>query len=186
MLPAVRRNRVLVWRVDLPLAVATDWLDEAERRRAAAFRLPADRDRFVLGRSMLRALLARELGVPPAAVPLAQRAGAPPELVGRHRTRLRWSVSHSGSIVLVALARRAVGVDVEHAGAGRHWVRAEAAFKARQRTGRCAPWWRVAWLPVGAQHRAAVVAPGLWRLCLLVDGPALPVRARTQGAGRGS
>ena len=126
-----------------------DLLDDAEWTRVPAYRLDADRQRFVLGAAMLHLELGRATGADPRGrvvnrtCPTCGRPhGAPrPIAVG-------WSasVSHSGDIVVVALRQGGpVGVDVEEprdvdeatmALALRPgelaWVRAEPARRARR------------------------------------------------------
>ena len=86
--------------------------DDLERARR--FRHPNDAGRFILGRAMLRSLIAEQLDVSPAEVALAAEAGRRPRLVRPDDRELRFSVTHSGDRVLVALARDCdVGVDVE-------------------------------------------------------------------------
>jgi hypothetical protein len=162
---------VLVWRLWLPAGVRGDWLDDAERRRAASYSHLADRNRFVAGRSLLRAVLAENLCVAPSEVPLVQPPGGPPELTGPAHG-LHWSVSHAGPLIAVALARRPVGVAVERGEASRDRVRREALFKAgAPDRGRLK--WRVAKLPAGKDHVGSVAAPGLWRLRLTTGNPDL-------------
>ena len=82
-----------------------------EQQRAARYARPADQLRFQVGRASLRYLLGQQLGLPPAAVPLCLGPLGKPELAepaGGH-----FSVAHSGEWVLIALAARPVGVDVE-------------------------------------------------------------------------
>lgn len=81
-----------------------------EHARAARFFHPADADRFVLARATLRTALAARLGTAPSAVPLQHDDSGRPQIAGGPHV----SVSHSGDVVLVALASAAVGVDVEH------------------------------------------------------------------------
>lgn len=87
--------------------------DEVERARRLAFE--ADRRRFVGSRIALRRILAGCLGVAPRKIELrAAPFGKPhldPEL---HGSALRFNVSHSGDLALVAVGREVeVGVDVE-------------------------------------------------------------------------
>jgi 4'-phosphopantetheinyl transferase len=99
-------------------------LSPAERRRAAAFRFDVHRMRFIEAHAFLRAIVARYLGVDPAAVSLSQRCPycnrehGRPILVtpgGDHDKRLSLSLAHSSELAGVAVSRsRAVGVDVEH------------------------------------------------------------------------
>jgi 4'-phosphopantetheinyl transferase len=111
-------EEVHVWRVSLEGSGASDEprlavLSTAERDRATRFRFEADRARFVRSHAALRTILA------------AYMAAAPSELVfgeGRHGKpflesptgALRFSLSHSGDLALVAVAGgREVGVDLE-------------------------------------------------------------------------
>ena len=90
-------------------------LSPDERDRAARFGIAERRRRFVLGRAVLRAILAERAGSAPAALaftygvhgkPALARAGAAADL--------RFNVTHSGDALLVATATGLdVGVDVE-------------------------------------------------------------------------
>lgn len=97
-----------------------DWtgsLDAAERRRADSFLKPQDRDRFRLGRGLLRDMLGARLGVPGSAVVLGREANGKPRLdipCGDTAPNLAFNVSHSGDLVCVALGEAAaIGVDIE-------------------------------------------------------------------------
>jgi 4'-phosphopantetheinyl transferase len=109
-----------VWKLDLkpsPAAVCARWaanLSLAEAERAGRFIREEDRARFVCGRGALRTLLGTRLGLSPRAVPLQAGASGKPELPAEIAPRIRFSISHSGEVVLVALSADAdVGVDVE-------------------------------------------------------------------------
>jgi len=98
-----------------------DLLDEAERARHARFRLPADRDRYAVGRALARLLCARAAGCHPREVSFLLRCGHcdRPEPHGKPHPAgpaEGWevSVTHSGERVGVALSRGLpVGLDVE-------------------------------------------------------------------------
>jgi 4'-phosphopantetheinyl transferase len=82
-----------------------------EQARARCFRQPDDRRRFIAAHAGLRALLAAALNRPSSALRLRQNASGKPMLAGRE---IEFNLSHSGDIVLIALANdAAVGVDVE-------------------------------------------------------------------------
>jgi 4'-phosphopantetheinyl transferase len=94
------------------------WLDDTERERLSRLRRAEDRDRFVLGSTLVRALVAELDGVAPGQVRLDRRCArcgdqhGPVTLPGRG-----WScsVTHSGpfAAVAVAPAPTRVGVDLE-------------------------------------------------------------------------
>jgi 4'-phosphopantetheinyl transferase len=85
-----------------------------ERERAARFRFAHDRRRYVVARATLRALLGRELGLPPAAVPLTADAYGKPRLASELGARLSFNLSHTVGRALYALAEGPeLGVDAE-------------------------------------------------------------------------
>jgi 4'-phosphopantetheinyl transferase len=90
-------------------------LSEAERVRATRFRFDADRARFVASHAALREILASCLDVAPASLEFGEGTHGKPFLAApAHCRSLRFSLSHSGEIALVAVTLgREVGVDVE-------------------------------------------------------------------------
>ncbi|MFF9500770.1 4'-phosphopantetheinyl transferase family protein [Streptomyces sp. NPDC014656] len=94
-------------------------LDAEERDRLAAPLRVADRLRYGIGHVALRRLLAPRLGVGPAAV--AYRREPCPGCGGPHGRPAvdgppgapHFSLSHSGDVVLIGIAARPLGVDVE-------------------------------------------------------------------------
>ena len=108
-------RRVHVWRAKLGLEGAGDTtvLSAQERARARRFRFEADRQRFEMGRTMLRCVLGRYLGRPPRSLQLTEGAYGKPVLDDGGAT-LRFNVSHSRDTILCAVASGSdVGVDVE-------------------------------------------------------------------------
>ncbi len=111
------RDVVEVWR--LPLARSLVELHDrlralsaAERDRAARFASERDRADWVTVRSTLRNLLGARLGLGATDVRLEALPGGKPVLAGG--ASLRFSVSHTAGLALIALADgREVGVDVE-------------------------------------------------------------------------
>ena len=116
--PELRPDEVHVWRVDVAGggAVALETLSEGERERAARFHFAADRDRFVASHAALRGILAPYLGAEPSSLVFGEGAQGKPLLdAPAHGRSLRFSLSHSGDLALVAVSLgREVGVDVEH------------------------------------------------------------------------
>ena len=93
-----------------------DLLDEAERRRWAAYRREEDRERFLTGCALAKTALARYTGRLPAEVRFDRTCSQCGEPHGKPVLAGGWaqhSVAHSGDLVAVAVARAPVGVDVE-------------------------------------------------------------------------
>ena len=91
-------------------------LDETERRRLAAYRRPEDRERFLTGCALAKAVLARHTGQRPADVRFDRTCGQCGEPHGKPVIEgggIEHSVAHSGDLVAVAVAGAPVGVDVE-------------------------------------------------------------------------
>jgi len=107
-----------LWRVDVAaeahrLLLHRARLTDAERERAARFRRDADRERFVIGRSTRRELLARHLGTDPATLAFEEGRHGKPHLPPDNSPGPHFNSSHSGRWVLHAIADIEVGVDVE-------------------------------------------------------------------------
>lgn len=117
--PPVGDGEVLVWRITLD-DLDGSWqdalalLDDHERWRADRLQGWRDRQRFVVAHAALRAILGRSLAIHPAEVRFAGGPGAKPSLEGAAGDGLRFNLSHSYQLAVVALARRRdVGVDIE-------------------------------------------------------------------------
>jgi 4'-phosphopantetheinyl transferase len=85
-------------------------LSPDEQERASRFRFPVDRQRFVLGRGLLRHLTGRYLGLEPAALLFEYTPYGKPFL----RRPIEFNIAHSGEQIVVAFsAEHRVGVDIE-------------------------------------------------------------------------
>jgi 4'-phosphopantetheinyl transferase len=114
------RDEVHVWRarLDWPseyVARLQQTLSADERERADRFYFPADWTRYVIGRALSRILLGHCLGITAGNVRFEYNAKGKPSLATNLRqTSLNFNVSHSGDVVLVALAYCCnLGVDIE-------------------------------------------------------------------------
>lgn len=88
-------------------------LPDIERRRALKFHHRIDRNRFVVGRNMLRQALALILEVNPVDAPICVEKGRP-FLDPAASDRCFFNLSHSGSSVMLILSQKhQVGIDVE-------------------------------------------------------------------------
>lgn len=118
--PPLRDGEVHVWGADLSewpsdLPGVRDLLSPEERERAARFRLPRDRDRFIAAHVCLRQILSRYAGGRPERLRLATGPFGKPRLDAQPGSgRVEFNLSHSGGIALYAFAEgRRVGIDVE-------------------------------------------------------------------------
>lgn len=117
--PVLNADEVHVWRASLGEAPGlasrlVPLVSSDERERAHRFRQAEHRDAFVAARGVLRSVLARYT----SGTPEALRFGYGP--LGKPRLPtvdgVEFNLSHAGRLVLIAVARRAVGVDVEGVG----------------------------------------------------------------------
>ena len=117
---AFPEEAIRVWRVSMDL-IPEDMrhlyaiLSPDERRRAETMMDDPARRAFVVGRAALREILASCLDAPPQSFGFEySKTGKPRLLCGNGQERLRFNVSHSGGLVLVAVSEQYdVGVDVE-------------------------------------------------------------------------
>jgi len=111
-----------------------DALPAAEQERAAELIRPAARRRWVASRWALRKVLGGYLERDPAEIELSSGQRGKPRLAGGE-TALRFNLSHSGELALIAVAERLeVGVDVQRIGSRpvdfyAAWTRREAIAK---------------------------------------------------------
>ncbi len=111
---------VVVWGPPGPAAAVSAVLDPVEIDRLSAFARPADQDRYATGAWLVRTLVARALGVDPAAVAVDRTCARCGAGHGRPRVTapLAVSVTHAGARVGVAIASSASPVDPDGAGLG--------------------------------------------------------------------
>jgi 4'-phosphopantetheinyl transferase len=109
-----------VWRVDLVREADevrqrfARVLAPDEHERARRFAHPDHASRWIVARGALRMLLGRRLNMAPGDVQLGIGSHGKPELRGTGRATLRFNLSHSGGLALIAMTDgQEVGVDVE-------------------------------------------------------------------------
>jgi len=113
---ALEHDTVDLVDIDLTIGAATcrGLLSREERARAARFRDPRHRERFVVGRASLRLVLGTVLQLWPGEVEIQRGANGKPHLAAAHGSQVRFNISHSGERALLALTvAREVGVDLE-------------------------------------------------------------------------
>jgi 4'-phosphopantetheinyl transferase len=113
-------HEVHVWRtrLDVPPSAHAELaaaLRSDEHMRAARFRFPRDRNRYVAARGLLRMILGGYLRRDPGRLRFASAPHGKPHLVAASGVApLRFNVAHAEDLALIAVAwRREVGVDVE-------------------------------------------------------------------------
>jgi 4'-phosphopantetheinyl transferase len=108
-----------VWRVrlDLPGAFREKMLDAlaaGEREEASRFVRPEDRVRWMVARASLRTVLAKYIAADPRELRIEAGASGKPRLAGVSDSSIRFNISHSDNLALVAVSRgHEVGIDVE-------------------------------------------------------------------------
>lgn len=117
---ALPEDEVQLWRADLAAIRENEsrWqklLSSDESNRAERFHFPADRQRFVASRALLRLILAGYLGTDPKRLIFSYSKQEKPSLAADDASGgITFNVSHSAEIALFAFTRRReIGVDVE-------------------------------------------------------------------------
>ena len=108
---------VHVWRIDLNSPAPPDTLSGDEITRAACLRFPQDRLRWTASRAAMRGILGQYLQCPPARVAfVSDKMGKPRLAEASHPGGLRFNLSHSHGLALLAVARgQEIGIDIERA-----------------------------------------------------------------------
>ena len=109
-----------VWAVALDVTQAAlaefhATLAPVERERAGRFRFERHRNRFVVGRGVLRAILSRYLQTEPGTIEFCYGPNGKPLLMhGSQEGGLLFNLAHSEGLALIAVTRAGqIGVDVE-------------------------------------------------------------------------
>jgi 4'-phosphopantetheinyl transferase len=110
-----RGDTVHIWRGSLnanerELTRLTSVLDSSELQRAARFRFPLHRSRFIVGRGRLRLILAQYLQCGPADIEFEYSAYGKPHLKNH---LLHFNLAHTEDRFILAICESPVGVDLE-------------------------------------------------------------------------
>lgn len=96
-------------------------ITDDEKARAECFRFDTHRQRYIVGRATLRAILSRYVGIPPNRLRFQYNSYGKPMLVERKDRgvlptgTLNFNLSHSNRLVLYAVTQgREIGVDIEY------------------------------------------------------------------------
>lgn len=89
-------------------------MSEDEEARAAKFKFDRDRRLFTVAHAALRSICATYLRTTPRAIEFVEGPYGKPKLPSDSGTDLRFNLSHSGELALIAVAlQREIGVDIE-------------------------------------------------------------------------
>jgi 4'-phosphopantetheinyl transferase len=107
-----------LWRAALTVEPAqleelTLLLSPDELARSQRFRFPQHQRRFAAGRGILRTILGRYLDLPPERLGFHYSPTGKPSLSPSLAPRLEFNLSHSQDLMLCAVSRSPVGVDLE-------------------------------------------------------------------------
>jgi 4'-phosphopantetheinyl transferase len=118
---SLSRDEIHVWRASLdlnrPRAQGLEHtLTPDEVGRAKRYRFPKDRERFIVARGLLRAILGRYLNTAPAQLRFCYGPSGKPAVAAQSGGNgIHFNLSHSHNLALYAVARnRRVGIDLEH------------------------------------------------------------------------
>src|SRR6266498_958158 len=107
---------VHVWQASLHdrlMQHVAHFLSEDERERANKFRFYRDRNRFIIGRGLLRAILASYVGIAPQDLKFSYSDKGKPALAGITNTT-RFNLAHSCEMAVYAVSlNRELGIDLE-------------------------------------------------------------------------
>ena len=110
-----------IWRAALSasadeLAYHSALLSPDESARAARFHFDRDRQRYIIGRGILRALLGSYLGIEPSQISITYGSQGKPAVETRIRNRtLQFNLSHSNDRVVYIFGwDHPLGIDIEH------------------------------------------------------------------------
>lgn len=112
-------REVHIWHIallqdDATVAECRKILFEDETQRADRFYFERDRRRFTVAHAALRQVLSRYLEVTPGEIKFSIGPKGKPDLVDVETQQIRFNLSHSGEIALLAVARgQCLGIDVE-------------------------------------------------------------------------
>ncbi|HEY6969684.1 MAG TPA: 4'-phosphopantetheinyl transferase superfamily protein [Candidatus Angelobacter sp.] len=113
------QNQVDIWRIRLDVEGEgrhlRGLLAPEEIQRADRFRFENDRRRFVRARAAMRQILGAYIGISPQKIAFSYGAAGKPELAQElEKFRIRFNLSHSYEVALLAVTRGlVVGVDIE-------------------------------------------------------------------------
>ena len=105
-------NKIHLWSADLRLTRADGTLLDASERQRVLKMAPQRRGEFIIGRTVLRRVLAQYLHLLPDAIKISIDNNGKPSLAPPQQ-QLHFSLTHCSSQLMIAFARSPVGLDLE-------------------------------------------------------------------------
>jgi 4'-phosphopantetheinyl transferase len=168
-------DEVHCWCVSLDVAPETSArlhaiLDSGERYRLARLRFRRDREQFIASHGILRHLLGRYLQNSPERISYRFNALGKPELNLPVGSRLKFNLSHSNTLALIAIAAEAnVGVDLERIPSGSDHLDIARSFFSAAETDQLSA------LPARRQAKAFALCWTRREACVKVCGGSLAI-----------
>jgi len=113
------RHEIQIWRLELNASAdriqqLKSILSVDERARADRFHFDQHRDRFIVGRGVLRTILGRYLNLLPNQLQFQYGSHGKPSLIPMSDPVMQFNLAHSDDLALVAIAlQHPVGIDLE-------------------------------------------------------------------------
>lgn len=105
-------NEIHLWSADLRFTQADETLLDASERQRSLKMAPQRRSEFIIGRTLLRSLLAHYLDLQPETIGISIDSNGKPSLASPQQ-QLHFSLAHSRNQLMIAFARSPVGLDLE-------------------------------------------------------------------------
>jgi 4'-phosphopantetheinyl transferase len=113
------QHQIQIWRVELNASADRiqqfkSILSADESARADRFHFDQHRDRFIVGRGILRTILSKYLNLPPDQLQFQYGSYGKPSLIPMSDPAVQFNLAHSDDLALVAIAlQHPVGIDLE-------------------------------------------------------------------------
>ena len=107
-------KQVDIWKINVQVCnlIPENILSNDEILKASRFLHPKDRDSFISRRTALRILLSRYTDIPASEIEFIAGKNKKPELRSESN-KIRFNVSHSGELILIAISDTEIGIDIE-------------------------------------------------------------------------
>jgi 4'-phosphopantetheinyl transferase len=107
-----------IWHINIPsfinhISKFKILLNDDEMDRAQRYRQEKDRNRFLIARGTLRIILSKYLRLPSNAIQIAIGKNKKPFVHSSDAISLHYNTTHSGDLILIAISRTALGIDIE-------------------------------------------------------------------------